>query len=114
IDPDNQRVRLADGGVLDYDYLIVATGARHHYFQHPEWEPLAPGLKTVEDALDIRRRILLAFESAEREELAGPRVAWLSFGIVGGGPTGVELAGARAALACGPFGGDLRILASQG
>jgi NADH dehydrogenase len=92
IDVVNRQVIFTDG-VLHYDILIVATGARHHYFGHNQWEPLAPGLKTIEDATEIRRRILSAFEAAERE--TGPeRIrAWLTFIIVGGGPTGVELAG---------------------
>lgn len=98
IDLERRQVRLADG-VLDYDYLILATGARHAYFGHPEWEPFAPGLKDVEDALEIRRRILLAFEHAEREPDAERRRALLTFAIVGAGPTGVELAGAIADIA---------------
>src|SRR3954467_6237241 len=78
---------------LDYDYLILATGARHSYFGHPEWEPLAPGLKTLEDARHIRHRFLRAFELAERSADAAAQQALLTFVIVGGGPTGVELAG---------------------
>jgi NADH dehydrogenase len=93
IDVPNRKVVLEDGTV-PYDTLVVATGARHHYFGHPEWEPLAPGLKTVEDATDIRRRILVAFENAERETDPAEREAWLTFVVVGGGPTGVEMAGA--------------------
>ena len=84
---------LADGTRLAYDFLIVATGARHSYFGHAEWEPLAPGLKSIEDAIEIRRRWLLAFERAERATDAAERAADLTFVIVGGGPTGVELAG---------------------
>ena len=76
---------LADGGRLHYDYLIVATGARHSYFGHDEWEPLAPGLKSLEDALEIRRRVLLAFEQAERETDPVRRHAYLTFVVVGGG-----------------------------
>lgn len=98
IDLKRRQVRLADG-VLGYDALILAAGARHSYFGHPEWEPLAPGLKDVEDALEIRRRILLAFERAEREPDPERRRAELTFAIVGGGPTGVELAGAIADIA---------------
>ena len=98
IDLAQRRVLLADGS-LDYDFLILAPGARHSYFGHPEWEPLAPGLKDIEDALDIRRRILLAFERAEREPDPARRRAQLTFAIVGGGPTGVELAGAIADIA---------------
>jgi NADH dehydrogenase len=85
-------------GVLHYDYLIVATGARHAYFGHEDWEPLAPGLKSLEDALEIRRRILLAFEKAERETDEPRRQALLTFVVVGGGPTGVELSGAIAEI----------------
>lgn len=98
IDLGRREVRLADG-VLAYDYLILAAGARHSYFGHGEWEPLAPGLKDVEDALEIRRRILLAFERAERETDPERRRAELTFAIVGAGPTGVELAGAIADIA---------------
>jgi NADH dehydrogenase len=98
IDVPNRRVVLSDGEMA-YDTLIVATGARHHYFGHDEWEQLAPGLKTVEDATDMRRRILLAFEAAERETDPERLRAWLTFVIVGAGPTGVELAGALAEVA---------------
>ncbi len=98
IDPAEKRVLLEDGAV-DYDYLVVATGATHSYFAHPEWEVHAPGLKSVEDALEIRRRVLLAFEEAERETDADRQRAWLTFVVVGGGATGVELAGALAELA---------------
>ena len=83
---------------LSYDYLIVATGARHSYFAHPEWEAIAPGLKTLEDALEIRRRVLLAFEVAERNAARGEDPGPLNFVIIGGGPTGVELAGALAEI----------------
>jgi NADH:ubiquinone reductase (H+-translocating) len=81
---------------LSYDYLIVAAGASHAYFGHDEWEPMAPGLKTIEDALEIRRRVLLAFELAERQAFAGKGHKQLNFVVVGGGPTGVELAGTLA------------------
>jgi NADH dehydrogenase len=91
-------VALADGSEIHYDYLIVATGARHSYFGHHEWEPLAPGLKSLEDAVEIRQRVLLAFERAEREPDPVRRHAYLTFVIVGGGPTGVETAGAVAEL----------------
>jgi len=84
---------------IPYDYLIVATGATHAYFGHPEWAPRAPGLKTLDDALEIRRRVLLAFEAAERETDLGARKRLMTFVIVGGGPTGVELAGALAEIA---------------
>ena len=81
-----------------YDYLIVAAGATHSYFGHEEWEPFAPGLKTIEDALEIRRRVLLAFELAERQAAAGETATPLNFVVVGGGPTGVELAGTLAEI----------------
>lgn len=84
---------------LDFDYLILASGASHAYFSHPEWEPLAPGLKTIEDALEIRRRLLLAFELAERHAASGQGEMPLNFVVVGGGPTGVELAGTMAEIA---------------
>lgn len=98
VDTEKRLVHLEDGDVA-YDYLIVATGATHAYFGHDEWEPLAPGLKTVDDATEIRRRFLLAFEAAEREADAEARRRLLTFVIVGGGPTGVELAGAMAEIA---------------
>ncbi len=99
LDTARRRVLLDDGGEQPYDTLILATGARHAYFGHDEWEEHAPGLKTLEDATSIRRRILLAFEHAEREADPALRDALLTFVIVGGGPTGVELAGAIAELA---------------
>jgi NADH dehydrogenase len=98
IDPVNKRVVL-DRGSIAYDDLIVATGAAHSYFGHPEWEPRAPGLKTLDDALEMRRRVLLAFEAAERETDPAKQRRLLTFVIVGGGPTGVELAGALAEIA---------------
>jgi NADH:ubiquinone reductase (H+-translocating) len=98
IDPDRRIVTLADGA-LAYDILIVATGATHSYFSNPEWEENAPGLKTIEDALEIRRRVLRAFEAAERESDPERQQAWLTFIIVGAGPTGVELAGALSEIA---------------
>jgi NADH dehydrogenase len=97
-DLDNKVVLLADEK-LPFDTLLVATGARHHYFGHPEWEPFAPGLKTIEDATTIRRRVLSAFERAEREPDATRVQALLTFLVVGGGPTGVELAGAIGEMA---------------
>jgi NADH dehydrogenase len=97
-DLDRRTVKLPDLEIA-YDYLVVAAGARHSYFGYDEWEPLAPGLKTVEDALEIRRRVLLAFELAERQALAGGPELPLNFVIVGGGPTGVELAGTLAEIA---------------
>jgi NADH dehydrogenase len=93
IDLERQEVVLDDGRVA-FDYLILATGARHSYFGHGEWESLAPGLKEIDDALSMRRRIFLSFEAAEREQDPERRAALLSFVVVGGGPTGVELAGA--------------------
>ena len=107
VDLATRRVVLADGW-LAYDYLIIAPGARHSYFAHPEWEEYAPGLKTVEDALAIRRRVLLAFERAERESDPARRRALLTFVVVGGGPTGVELAGAIAEIACKVMAKDFR------
>jgi len=98
IDVDRKIVTMADGE-LAYDILIVATGATHSYFDHPEWEENAPGLKTIEDALEIRRRVLRAFEAAERETDPERQKAWLNFVIVGAGPTGVELAGALSEIA---------------
>ncbi len=94
IDLPGRIVRLADGDALPFDYLIVATGATHSYFGHEDWAPVAPGLKTLEDAIEIRSRVLLAYEAAERSTDAAERRALLTFVIVGGGPTGVELAGA--------------------
>ena len=99
IDPVAQRVALAGGETLAYDQLVVATGATHSYFGHPEWEQFAPGLKTIDDALEIRRRVLLAFEAAERETDPALQQAWLTFVVIGAGPTGVELAGALAEIA---------------
>ncbi|MBA3414382.1 MAG: NAD(P)/FAD-dependent oxidoreductase, partial [Chloroflexia bacterium] len=98
VDLDQQRVLLDDGGELPFDYLIVAAGSSHAYFGNDQWEPDAPGLKTLEDALDIRSRILHAFEEAERTEDPAKRQALLTFVVVGGGPTGVELAGSIAEI----------------
>jgi len=98
IDAEAKRVRLADGEIA-YDTLVVATGAAHAYFGNDDWAAHAPGLKTLDDAFAIRRRILSAFEAAEREDDAGKRAAWLSFVVIGGGPTGVELAGTLAEIA---------------
>jgi len=99
LDLSKQIVELEDGAAVPYDTLVLATGARHAYFGHDEWEPFAPGLKTLEDATAIRRRVLLSFEQAERESDLAKRAALLTFVVVGGGPTGVELAGAIAELA---------------
>jgi NADH:ubiquinone reductase (H+-translocating) len=98
-DPQAKTVRLDDGSELGFDYLIVAAGARHAYFGHDDWEVSAPGLKTLEDAVEIRRRVLLAFELAERQAYLRGEHDPLSFVVVGGGPTGVELAGAIADIA---------------
>jgi NADH dehydrogenase len=99
IDADRNTVSLTDGGTLAYDFLIVATGSSHTYFGHDEWATAAPGLKTLEDALEIRRRVLLAFERAERESDPVRQQDLLTFILVGGGPTGVELAGTLAEIA---------------
>jgi len=98
VDLDEQRVRLADGNRVAYDFLIVATGATDSYFGHEEWAPYAPGLKSIEDALAIRRRVLSAFEQAEIVRDAGVQRSLLTFAVIGGGPTGAELAGALAEL----------------
>jgi NADH dehydrogenase len=99
IDAAARHVTLASGASLDYDYLVLATGATHSYFGHDEWEPLAPGLKSIEDAIEIRRRVLLAFELAERQMLEQGWHPPLNFVVIGGGPTGVELAGAISDIA---------------
>ena len=108
IAPDAKQVRLADGRTLDYDHLLLASGATHAYFGHDDWAAHAPGLKTLDDALEIRRRILTAFERAEAEDDAAKREAWLTFAIVGGGPTGVELAGTLAEIARHTLHGEFR------
>jgi NADH:ubiquinone reductase (H+-translocating) len=97
-DLEKRIVKLTDLEI-PYDYLIVAAGASHAYFGHDEWEPMAPGLKTIEDALEIRRRVLLAFELAERHAASGEGQVQLNFVVIGGGPTGVELAGTLAEIA---------------
>jgi NADH dehydrogenase len=94
VDSEHRRVQFRSGAEMSYDYLMLATGATHSYFGNDKWEPLAPGLKTIEDAIEIRRRILLAFELAEREMLETGSHHPLNFVVIGGGPTGVELAGA--------------------
>ena len=99
IDRAQRTVLLKDGGAIAFDILVLATGTRHAYFGNDQWEPYAPGLKTLEDATAIRRRVLLAFERAERESDPARRQAQLTFAIVGAGPTGVELAGMIAELA---------------
>lgn len=108
VDPNANEVRLRTGDVLRFDFLVVATGATHSYFGHSGWERFAPGLKTIEDALEIRRRVLLAFEAAERESDPERRRPWLTFVVIGGGPTGVELAGAFAEIAVYAMRRDFR------
>lgn len=108
IRPGEKKVVLDDGAALPYDYLVVATGAMHSYFGNDAWAPFAPGLKTLEDALEIRARILLAFEQAEREPDPAKRAPWLTFVVVGGGATGVELAGTLAEIARHTLHGEFR------
>src|SRR5689334_12287345 len=108
VDAAGKRVLLEDGDTVPYDTLILATGARHAYFGHDEWEPFAPGLKTLEDATTLRRRILVAFERAERETDPARRAALLTFVIIGAGPTGVEMAGTIADLARDTLPRDFR------
>jgi NADH:quinone reductase (non-electrogenic) len=107
-DVAKRRVLLKDGSKLQYDYLIVAAGARHSYFGHDQWEHDAPGLKTIEDAVEIRRRVLLAFERAEREEYLNGGHSSLNFAVIGGGPTGIELAGAIAEIARRALASDFK------
>ena len=109
-DLPNQKVRLHDGSEIPFDYLILAAGARHSYFGHDEWERDAPGLKTIEDALEIRRRVLLAFELAERKAYLTGVKKHLNFIVVGGGPTGVELAGAIAGIARMALAKDFKLI----
>jgi NADH dehydrogenase len=113
IDVAQKRVRIDDGDSIAYDTLVLATGARHAYFGHDEWEPFAPGLKTLEDATTLRRRILVAFERAERETDPDKRAALLTFVIIGAGPTGVELAGTIAELAQETLPQDFRNIETQ-
>ena len=113
IDAARRCVVLENGEALEYDYLIVATGSTHSYFGRDEWAADAPGLKTLEDAFEIRRRILLAFEHAERETVAAKRAAWLTFVVVGGGATGVEMAGTMAEIARYTLRGEFRVLDSR-
>lgn len=108
IDPVLKHVQLEDGPALPYDTLVLATGAGHAYFGHDEWEPFAPGLKTLEDATTIRRRILTAFERAERTDDPQERAALLNFVVIGAGPTGVELAGTIAEMARTTLPDDFR------
>ena len=113
IDAEKREVRLSDGGPVPYDTLIVATGAHHAYFGHEDWAPYAPGLKTIDDATEIRRRILIAFEAAEREADPVERQAWMTFVLIGGGPTGVELAGALGEIANDTLRNDFRSINPQ-
>lgn len=108
IDATARQVQLADGSTVEYDTLILASGAGNDYFGHDGWARMAPSLKTIEDAIEIRRRVLLAFEAAEREPDPDTRRAWLTFVVVGGGPTGVELAGAVSELARDTLRHDFR------
>jgi NADH dehydrogenase len=108
LDPERRAVELSDGGPIGYDTLIVATGARHSYFGHAGWAKFAPGLKSIDDAVAIRRRILIAFEAAEREADQVRRRQWMTFVVVGGGPTGVELAGALGEIAHDTLRRDFR------
>src|ERR1043165_4276144 len=107
VDVEARRVKTTDS-IFDYDYLILATGARHSYFGHNEWEKLAPGLKSLEDAVELRRRILLAFEHAEKSPDEAARKAAMTFVIIGGGPTGVEMAGAIAEISRYTLAKDFR------
>ncbi len=108
INTSARSVRLADGATLNYDFLLVASGATHAYFGHDEWATFAPGLKTLDDAMALRRKVLLAFEQAENASTPAEREAWLSFAIVGAGPTGVELAGTLAEIARHTLAGEFR------
>src|SRR4051812_35855591 len=108
VDPARRVVRLENGDEVAYDYLVLAPGTTHSYYGHDEWAQFAPGLKTLEDALEIRRRVLSAFEHAEREADPTRRLAWLTFVVVGGGATGVELAGTFAEIARHTLRGEFR------
>ncbi len=112
IDIERREVQLSDGGPIPYDTLVVATGAHHSYFGHDEWASFAQGLKTIDDALEVRRRILIAFEAAEREHVPERRREWMTFVVVGGGPTGVELAGALGEIARDTLRRDFRSINS--
>jgi NADH dehydrogenase len=109
-DLEKRTVKLQDKSEISFDYLILAAGARHSYFGHDEWENAAPGLKTIEDALEIRRRVLLAFELAEREAILTGKHEPLNFVVVGGGATGVELAGAIAGIARQALANDFKAI----
>lgn len=108
INPDRQQVILKEHEPIAYDILVIATGVSHHYFGNDHWQTAAPGLKTIEDALEMRRRIYLAFEAAEKETDPIKRQEWLTFVIIGGGPTGVELAGSIAEIAHSALKGDFK------
>ena len=108
IDRAGRTVQFADGDSVDYDHLIVATGAQDNYFGHPDWAEYAPGMKSIEDALEVRRRVLFAFEEAEREKDEARRRAWMTFVVIGGGPTGVELAGSLSEMAHRALPRDIR------
>jgi NADH:ubiquinone reductase (H+-translocating) len=110
IDVDKREVQVSDGGPIAYDTLIVATGAHHTYFGHDDWAAHAQGLKTLEDAIEVRRRILIAFEAAEREADPERRREWMTFVLVGGGPTGVELAGSLGEIARDTLRRDFRAI----
>ncbi|MBI2782072.1 MAG: NAD(P)/FAD-dependent oxidoreductase [Chloroflexi bacterium] len=112
LDPERREVQLSDGGPIAYDTLVVATGAKHSYFGHDDWARFAPGLKSIDDATEMRRRILIAFEAAEREHVAERRHEWMTFVVVGGGPTGVELAGALGEIARDTLRRDFRSINS--
>src|SRR6267142_3242466 len=107
VDVDAKKIRTTDSEI-GYDFLILATGARHSYFGHDEWEKLAPGLKSLEDAIELRRRLLMAFEYAEKITDEAARKAAMTFVIIGGGPTGVEMAGAIAEIARYTLAKDFR------
>ena len=113
IDIERRVVIASNAREFPYDYLIVAAGARHAYFGHPEWEPVAPGLKSIADAIELRRRILTAFERAELTDDADERSTWLNFVVVGGGPTGVELAGMLPTIAKDALARDFRRIATR-
>lgn len=113
VDLGTRQVALADGELVPYDSLVIGTGVRHHYFGNDQWQHRAPGLKSIEDALEIRSRIFQAFESAERESDPSTRSAWMTFVLVGGGPTGVELAGALAEIANETLSKDFRRINSR-
>lgn len=112
IDLERREVLMSDGGPIPYDTLVVATGARHSYFGRDDWAVHAPGLKSIDDALEIRRRILIAFEAAEREQNPERRREWMTFVVVGGGPTGVELAGALGEISNDTLRRDFRSIHS--